>query len=91
MAERYKDPEMQEVIRRSIRSAMAEENVSYSVLSRRLRDVGVVQNESTLRTKVSTGLMTSSLYIHILQVLNVRSLNITELYTRYSQLKGSSD
>lgn len=87
MVERYKDPDMQEVIRRSIRSAMADENVGYSALSQRLREVGVVQNESTLRTKVSTGLMTTSLYIHILNALKVDTLSIKNLFSRYTQLK----
>ncbi|WP_086930505.1 DUF6471 domain-containing protein [Agarilytica rhodophyticola] len=88
MVERYKDPEMQEVIKRYIRAAMAEENVSYSKLSERLRQVGVIQNESTLRTKVSTGLMTTSLYIHILNALDIDNLSIADLMQRYSRLRS---
>lgn len=87
MVERYKDPDMQEAIRRSIRAAMAEENVSYSTLAQRLLEQGVSQNESTLRTKVSTGMMTTSLYIHILHSLNVSNLSIEELFSRYLSLK----
>ncbi len=88
MAERYKDPDMQEVIRRTIRAAMAEENVSYQALSSLLKDQGVAQNESTLRTKVSTGLMTTSLFIHILSALSIDNLAVDQLFARYLSLKA---
>ena len=87
MVERYKDPVMQQVVRRTIRAAMAAESVTYQELTDRLMSVGVDQTPSTLRTKVATGVMTTSLFIHILSVLSVSELSIQDLVSKYQQMK----
>ncbi|GLS24648.1 DUF6471 domain-containing protein [Marinibactrum halimedae] len=86
MSERYKDPVMQEVIRRTIRAAMVEENIGYRELSDRLAKAGVQQKESTLRTKISTGIMTSSLFLHLLHATKVRTLDMAALMMKYQNL-----
>ncbi|MEM9103181.1 MAG: DUF6471 domain-containing protein [Pseudomonadota bacterium] len=90
MAERFHDPIMQQVIKRSIRASMAEENITYKQLSQSLLGKGVIQSESTLRTKISTGVMSASLLMHLLDVLQVDALPIKQIMTKYGQLKKNS-
>lgn len=91
MVERYKDPIMQEVVKRSVRAAMAEQGATYKSLSALLAAKGVEQTPSTLRTKVATGIMTTSLYIHILSVLKVHQLDIGSLMSRYEELRSQQN
>lgn len=91
MVARYKDPTMQEVIRRTLRAAMAESGDSYQDLANALERAGVHQSESTLRTKVTTGIMTTSLYLHILNALKVDSIDVGKMMNLYNKLRQEGD
>lgn len=90
MTERYHDEWMQSALKRYLRSAMAEENITYRELSERLQTRGIVQCESTLRTKISTGIFSTSLFIHLLDVLEVEQLDVHRLMTKYQKLRNQS-
>ena len=51
----FDSPEMRETIRRWLRSRMAYKGMEYKDLCARLAELGVVQNESNLRSKVNNG------------------------------------
>ena len=55
VAKFFDSPEMREAIRRIIRSRMALKGVEYRELARRLGELGVIQHESNLRSKVNNG------------------------------------
>lgn len=88
MSERYNDDVMQAILKRYLRAAMAEENVTYRELAARLRTRGITQCESTLRTKISTGIFSTSLFIHILDTLEVEILDVGRLMEKHRKLKN---
>ena len=90
MTERYHDVIMQAVLKRYLRAAMAEENVTYRELAERLKNRGIVQCESTLRTKISTGIFSTSLFVHLLDVLEVEVVDVNRMMQKYQKLKNKS-
>lgn len=86
MPTRFKDKNMETVISRFLRSKMVEEGITYDDLSLKLKSVGVIQNPSTLRTKVSEGSMGAPLFIHILSALNETELSIDSMMKKYQKL-----
>lgn len=79
MAKFFDSPEMRETIRRVIRSRMAYKGYEYKDLSRRLGELGVVQNESNLRSKVNNGSLGAQLFVYILMALDMSALNLEEV------------
>ncbi len=70
---------MRETIRRLIRSQMAAKGLEYKDLARRLGDLGVVQNESNLRSKVNNGSLGAQLFLYIQLALGVRHLRLEQV------------
>lgn len=70
---------MRETIRRLIRSQMAAKGVEYRELAARLAALGVTQNESNLRSKVTNGSLGAQLFIYIELALGVRNLALADV------------
>lgn len=79
MAKFFDSPEMREAIRRVIRSRMALKGVEYRELARRLGELGVVQHESNLRSKVNNGSLGAQLLLFILMALDMDMLDLREV------------
>ena len=71
MAKLFDSPQMRETIRRLIRSRMAYKGFEYKDLSSALKDLGVEQNESNLRSKVNNGSLGAQLFVYILLALEM--------------------
>lgn len=87
----YKDPAMQTLITRTIRSAMVAQGQTYANLSDSLAQRGIHQSVGTLRSKVNSGTMGASLFIHILVSLDSDVLDTDTLAKRYAAIQSSSD
>ena len=88
MHPRFKDPQMEQVISRLIKSLMAGEGVTYQELSQRLAQRSVDQNEVTLRGKINNGSMGSPLFLHILLALDEESLDLTLVDSKFRKSKA---
>jgi len=88
MTSLYKDAAMETLITRTIRSAMAQDGLTYAGLSAALLNKGIRQSESTLRSKVNNGTMAASLFLHIMSCTSVESLEFATVMTKYQALKG---
>ncbi len=86
----YKDAAMETLITRTIRSAMAQEGMTYADLRTALAKNGIHQSESTLRSKVNNGTMAASLFIHVMSCANVNVIELPKLMERYNSVKESS-
>lgn len=72
----FDSPAMRETIRRLLRSQMAAKGVEYRELSRRLADLGVVQSETNLRSKVNNGSLGAQLFLYIQLALDTRRVDL---------------
>ncbi len=79
MAKFFDSPEMRETIRRVIRARMAYKGYEYKDLTRRLGELGVVQHESNLRSKVNNGSLGAQLFLYILLALDVDLLEMSDV------------
>ena len=70
---------MRETLRRVIRAQMAYKGFEYRDLSLALSRLGVVQNESNLRSKVNNGSLGAQLFIYILLAMDTRVLDLQHL------------
>ena len=70
---------MRQVIRRLIRARMAYKGFEYKDLARRLGELGVVQHESNLRSKVNNGSLGAQLFVYILMALDMRELDLGQV------------
>lgn len=75
----FDSPQMRETIRRLIRSQMAAKGMEYRDLARRLADLGVVQNESNLRSKVNNGSLGAQLFLYIELALGARDVPLEQV------------
>ena len=75
----FDSPQMRETIRRLIRSQMAAKGMEYRDLANRLAELGVVQSESNLRSKVNNGSLGAQLFLYIQLALGVRSLGMDQV------------
>ncbi len=91
MAKFFDSPEMREAIRRIIRSRMALKGVEYRELARRLGELGVVQHESNLRSKVNNGSLGAQLLLFILIALDMDALDLTEVSTLVDEVRAEDD
>ena len=87
MAKFFDSPEMRETIRRIIRSRMALKGVEYRELARRLDELGVVQHESNLRSKVNNGSLGAQLFLFILLALDLDTLELAEVTKLLDELR----
>jgi len=83
----YKDPAMEKLITRTIRAAMAQDGLTYAGLSGALLEKGIIQSESTLRSKVNNGTLGATLFLHIMSCTSVRSLEFESVMTKYDNIK----
>ena len=79
MAKLFDSPAMRLVIRRLIRARMAYKGFEYKDLARRLGELGVVQHESNLRSKVNNGSLGAQLFVYILMALDMRELDLGQV------------
>lgn len=79
MAKLFDSPQMRETIRRIIRAQMALKGFEYRDLSQALAALGVVQNESNLRSKVNNGSLGAQLFVYILLALDVEVLDMQRI------------
>lgn len=87
MAKFFDSPQMREAIRRVIRSRMALKGVEYRELARRLAELGVVQHESNLRSKVNNGSLGAQLLLFILIALDLDALDLGEVKSLVEELR----
>lgn len=86
---RYFDsPAMRESLRRYIRIQMTSRNLKYRDLSERLEEIGIRQEERTLRNKVSKGNLGAQLFMYILVALDVQELKISEITDLLSSIQA---
>ena len=86
----FDSPAMRETIRRLIRARMAYKGFEYKDLARRLRELGVEQSESNLRSKVNNGSLGAQLFVYILMALDQRSLEISQVEEILAELSAAS-
>ncbi|MGI9324628.1 MAG: DUF6471 domain-containing protein [Pseudomonadales bacterium] len=91
MAKFFDSPEMREAIRRIIRSRMALKGVEYRELARRLSELGVVQHESNLRSKVNNGSLGAQLLLFILIALDMEALDLGEVSALVNEVRAQDD
>lgn len=87
MVSLYKDAAMETLITRTIRSAMAQDGMSYADLAAALMSKGINQSESTLRSKVNNGTMAASLFLHILSCTSIETVNLDSFMKKYQAIK----
>ncbi|MEM8496631.1 MAG: DUF6471 domain-containing protein [Pseudomonadota bacterium] len=83
----YKDAAMETLITRTIRAAMAQEGMTYADLRQALAKNGIVQSESTLRSKVNNGTMAASLFIHVMNCTKANMIDLASLMGRYNAIR----
>ena len=91
MAKFFDSPEMREAIRRIIRSRMALKGVEYRELARRLGELGVIQHESNLRSKVNNGSLGAQLLLFILIALDMDALDLGEVSALVDEVRAQDD
>lgn len=82
---------MREVIRRLIRARMAFKGYEYKDLARRLGELGVVQHESNLRSKVNNGSLGAQLFVYILMALDMRELDLGQVREVLEEVQGAAN
>lgn len=91
MAKLITTPTMAATVKRLLRSQMAEKDIEYKELARRLEDFGVYQNVSTLRTKVSTGTMGVQLFFYIQLAMGVKKISLDQVTEIFEDAQGQSN
>ncbi|MFK8018460.1 MAG: DUF6471 domain-containing protein [Pseudomonadales bacterium] len=86
----YKDPAMETLITRTIRAAMAQDGMSYADLVRLLEAKGIVQSESTLRSKVNNGTMAASLFLHLISCTSMQNIDLAGVLERYESIRAKN-
>lgn len=72
-------PTVAKFIRRTIEDAKFSQRVEWREVASRLKEMGVIQDTNDLTTKFSKGQMQAELYLALLLVLKVETLDITPL------------
>ena len=75
----FDSPPMRETLRRLIRSRMAYKGFEYKDLAGKLAELGVLQSESNLRSKVNNGSLGAQLFVYIMLALDARSLDFSQV------------
>ena len=79
MAKLFDSPAMRETLRRVIRSRMAYKGFEYKDLSQALANLGVVQAESNLRSKVNNGSLGAQLFVYIMLAMDTPSIDMDQV------------
>jgi hypothetical protein len=66
-------------VRRLLRSQMAAKGIEYKGLTKRLKELGVDQHESTLRSKINNGTLGTQLFLYIQLALDIRDLHMSQV------------
>ena len=88
MAKLFDSPSMRETLRRIIRSRMAYKGMEYKDLVVALEQLGVVQNESNLRSKVNNGSLGAQLFVYLLMATETKSLELHQVEEILSDVEG---
>ncbi|MEM7003612.1 MAG: DUF6471 domain-containing protein [Pseudomonadota bacterium] len=91
MAKMFDSPEMRETLRRIIRSRMALKGFEYKDLSSALAELGVVQNESNLRSKVNNGSLGAQLFVYILMAMDTEQLVLADVREILAEVATSGE
>ncbi|MDH3282426.1 MAG: DUF6471 domain-containing protein [Gammaproteobacteria bacterium] len=75
----FESPVMATAVRRLLRSQMAAKGIEYKDLANRLKELGVDQRESTLRSKINNGTLGAQLFVYIQLALGVRDLHLSQV------------
>jgi len=70
---------MATTVRRLLRSQMAAKGIEYKDLAKRLKELGVDQRESTLRSKINNGTLGAQLFLYIQLALRIRDLHLSQV------------
>ena len=62
-----------------IRAEMARRKLTFEDISQRLRQYGIRQTPTNLRTKLGRGDMSAQLFLALMKVLELRSIRLDEL------------
>jgi hypothetical protein len=72
-----------------IRAEKARRKLTFEDISQRLREHGIVQTPTNLRTKLGRGDMSAQLFLALLKVLELRSIKLEELELRVTKGRRS--
>jgi len=75
----FESPVMATTVRRLLRSQMAVKGYEYKDLAKCLKDLGVDQRESTLRSKINNGTLGTQLFLYIQLALGIRDLRLSQV------------
>ncbi len=75
----FESPVMAIAVRRLLRSQMAAKGIEYKDLTKGLKELGVDQRESTLRSKINNGTLGAQLFLYIQLALGVRDLHLSQV------------
>ncbi len=79
------------VISRFLKSEMAAKGLKYRNLSDKLADIGTHQSEGNLRQKVNRGQLSAQLFIQLLIVMEIETLETEQIKKIMIHLANSSD
>ena len=80
MSNVYRDLNMQEAVKRTVRSLMVKNGETYASLTKKLEmQYGIRHNPLTLKSKINKGTIGAQLYIYVLLALDLQELNLSEL------------
>ncbi|RZA09085.1 MAG: hypothetical protein EOO68_01225 [Moraxellaceae bacterium] len=77
-----------DLVSRLLKSEMSKRKLKYEDLSRALAEEGVIQTADNLRNKINRGILGADLFVQLLVVLNVKSLERQTLVEIMEDLKG---
>lgn len=80
--------EWRDLVSRVLKSEMSKRKLKYEDLSKALAEQGCVQTADNLRNKINRGILGADLFIQLLLVLNVKSLDRQTLQDIVEDLKG---
>jgi len=75
----YSSPTMAITIKRLLRSQMAAKGLEYRDLCQLLKQYGVEQTESTLRSKVNTGTLGAQLFLYLQLAMGIRAVSTEQI------------
>lgn len=77
-----------ELISRLMKSEMSKRGLRYDDLSKALAEHGCSQSADNLRNKINRGILGADLFVQLLIVMNVKSLNRETLLEILEELKN---
>jgi len=81
-------PEWRVVVKRLLKSEMEAHGVKYRDLSEGLKErFGIVQTEENLRQKIAKGTLGTQLFLQLILVIGVDSINASQIKMIYDNVK----